>query len=148
MALGRLATLALGAALLTREAAAVARDGGSGVGTSGVGHVGNGGTGVDGIRCACGAGGVCGCCGGGAGCFAGGVCGGVAGGPSRFSSTSSAMVVESKLDVELPTAPFWFSVRQTSRPVESRFGPKRGFGETPGELLTLKENLLLPQRGK
>jgi len=22
--------------------------------------------------------------------------------------------------------------------VESRFGPKRGFGETPGELLTLK----------
>jgi len=85
-----------------------ARDGGSGVGTSGVGHAGDGGAGVDGIGSACGAGGVCDCGGGVAGCFARGVCGGVAGGPSRFSSAISAMVVESKPDVELPTAPFWF----------------------------------------
>jgi len=92
------------------------RDGGSGVGTSGVGHVGDGGAGVDGIGSACGAGGVCDCGGGVTGCFARGVCGGIAGGPSRPSSTSSAMVVESKLDVELSTAPFWFLVRQTPSP--------------------------------
>jgi len=63
-ALGRLAPLALGAAPLTREAAAAARDGGSGVGTSGVGHLGDGGAGVDGIGSACGAGDVfdCGGC--------------------------------------------------------------------------------------
>jgi len=55
---------------------------------------------------ACGTGSVCD--GGVAGCFARGVCGGVAGGPSCFSSTISAMVVESKPDVEQPTAPFSF----------------------------------------
>jgi len=83
---------------------AVARDGGS-VGTGSVGGVGNGGACVGGIDGACGAGGVCD--GGVAGCFARGVCGGVAGGPSCFSSMISAMVVESKPDVEQPTAPFW-----------------------------------------
>jgi len=82
-----------------------ARDGGSGVGTSGVGHVGDGGAGVDDIG---GAGGVCDCGGGGASCVARGVRVGVARGPGRFPFTISAMVVESKLDVELPTASFWF----------------------------------------
>jgi len=106
--LGCLAPLALGAAPLTREAAAAARDGGSGVGTSGVGHAGDGGACVDGIGSACGAGSVCDCGSDGAGCFARGVYGGVAGGPSCFSSTISAMVAESKPDVELPTSPFWF----------------------------------------
>ena len=83
---------------------AVGRDGGS-VGTGSVGGVGDGGACVGGIDSACGAGGVCD--GGVAGCFSRGVCGGVAVGPSRFSSTSSAMVVESEPEVELPTAPFW-----------------------------------------
>jgi len=63
---------------------------------------------VGGIGSTCGAGGVCNCGGGGASCVARGVCVGVARGPGRFSSTISAMVVESKPDVELPTAPFWF----------------------------------------
>jgi len=115
--LGCLAPLALVAAPLTREAAAstAARNVGISVGVgdgdvgncgaSGVGGVGDGGACVGGIGSACGAGGVCD--GGVAGCFARGVCGGVAGGPSWFSSISSAMVVESKPDVELPTAPFW-----------------------------------------
>jgi len=81
----------------------------SSVGANGVGGVGDGGDGVDGICSACSAGGVCG--GGGAGYFTRGVCGDVSGGPSRSSSISSAMDVESKLDVELPTAPFWLAVR-------------------------------------
>jgi len=37
--------------------------------------------------------------------------------------------------------------RKTSA-VESRIGPKTGFGLIPGKLLTLKYNLLLPQRGR
>jgi len=86
-----------------REAAA--RDGGSGVNTSGVGGVGVGGACIGGVGSACGANGVCDFGGGGAGCFTRGVCGSVAGDPSRSSSTSSAMVVESKPYVELSTAP-------------------------------------------
>ena len=37
-------------------------------------------------------------------------------------------------------------VRQLA--VESRIRPNGGFGETPGKLLTLKYNLLLPQKGR
>jgi len=81
----------------------------SSVGASGVGGVSDGGDGVDGICSARSAGGVCGI--GSAGYFTRGVCGDVSGGPSRSSSIISAMVVESKLDVELPTAPFWLAVR-------------------------------------
>jgi len=111
--LGCLAPLALVAAPLTREAAAstAARNVGISVGVgdgdvgyggaSGVRGVGDGGACVGGISSACGAGGVC------DGCFARGVCGGVVGGPSRFSSTISAMVIESKPDVEQPTTSFW-----------------------------------------
>jgi len=101
--LGCLAPLALVARPLTREAAAstAARNGGISVGASGVGDVGDGGASGVGSGCACGAGGVFDS--GVAGCFARDVCGGVTGGPSCFSSTISAMVVESKPDVEQPT---------------------------------------------
>jgi len=64
---------------------------------------------VGGIGSACGDVGVCD--GGGAGCFTRGACGGVAGGPSRFFSAISALVVESKPDVGLFTAPFWYLPR-------------------------------------
>jgi len=92
---------------------AAARDGGSGVDTSGVGGVGVGGACIGGVGSACGANGVCDFACGGASCFTRGVCGSVAGDPSRSSSTSSAMVVESKPYVELSTAPLMFPVRQT-----------------------------------
>jgi len=106
--LGCLAPLALVARPLTREAAAstAGRNGGISVGASGVGDVGDGGASGVGSGSACGAGGVFDS--GVAGCFARDVCGGIAGGPSCFSSTISAMVVESKPDVQQPTAPFWF----------------------------------------
>jgi len=101
--LGRLAPLALGAAPLMQVAGAstAACDGGSSFGASGAGGI------TAHASSAFGAGGVCDCGGGGASCVARGVCVGAARGPGRFSSTISAMVVESKPDVELPTAPFW-----------------------------------------
>jgi len=81
----------------------------------------DGGACVGGIGSACGAGGVCDCGSGVAGCFTSGVYGGVAGGPSRLSSPSSAMVVESKLDVKLSTASFWFRPRDVRRPSASEW---------------------------
>ena len=76
-----------------------------GGGASGVGDVGDGGACVGGSGGACGADGVCDD--GVAGCLTRCVCRGAAGGPSRPSSSISTMVVESKPDAELYTAPFW-----------------------------------------